>query len=335
MVKKIQLGSGEGFLLLDNDSDKDIKQKVIDYLYNVLNLSNYRYILLNTIEKLKFLQENDYYCSPNFKGINYFLIFMTITNKHYSILIDKKKLSYHKNQLDMKNICVIKIFINTSSNIFSGTIFDGKLVNKDNKYHYLIHDCYQLMNKKIVDMDLKKKILYLNDIINTNEFNCSNFNIKLNKLYNYEDLPELINKIIPSCSLINNGLIFYPKQSGVNILYIDKKIEKIEKIDIESNQVEKIESKTYDLIYNFNSFLSSRTYSYEKEGKTKVLWIKKTEIADVYNLYENKEDLKIGIAHIPNLKISHYCFNNVKDEMVKINCIYNNKFQKWIPLNLC
>jgi len=182
-------------------------------------------------------------------------------------------------------------------------------------------------------MDMEQKMLYINDIINSNLSNnvCENFTFKLNKLYKYNELPELIGKIMPLCEIELNGIIFYPKQSGNSIIHIEKKIEKI---NIESSQIEKIDNKTHDLIYNFTDFLKSRVYSYEKENKHKVLLISKTLIPDVYDLYIKKDEPKIGIAHIPNLKISHYCANNIITPFTKVNCVYNSDFNKWIPLKI-
>lgn len=330
MVRKINLCNSEA-IIINEDS---VKSKVIDYLYSTLNLSNYRYVMLTNIQKLKFLQENEHYVSPNYKGHNYFLIFMTIQNKFFCILIDRKKLSYHKNQIDLQNLNIIKINVNTNKSIFSGSIFEGKIIQKDNKHYFLIQDCFCLMNKKIIDMEINQKMLYLNDIIKENfagDTVCSNFVFKLNKLYKYDDLENLLNDIIPKCGINSNGLIFYPKKSGIVVLYIDKKIEKIE---IESKQKETINIRSFDIIYNFKDFLKSRTYSYEKETKKKILLIKKTDIPDVYNLYENKNNPKIGIAHIPNLKISHYCLKNIGIDFIECNCVFSNKFQKWIPLNI-
>lgn len=329
MGKKINIGDSEGILLLDND----IKTKIIDYLFNTINLSKLRYGILDSIQKLKFLQENEHYITPNYKGLNYFLVFTLIMGKQYVVLINRKKLSYHRNQIDIKTSFIVKIQVNTNSNIFTGTIFDGKIIQKDNKYHFLIHDCFCIMGKKVLDMDMEQKILYLNDIINLNlsSNTCDNFSFKLNKLYKYNDLPDLIQNIIPSCGIDSNGIIFYPKQSGNSVIHIEKKIEKI---NIESNQSDTIEAKSYDLIFNFTEFLKSRVYSYEKENKHKVLLISKTLIPDVYELYNKKEEGKIGIAHIPNLKISHYCVNNIINPYTKVNCVYNSEFDKWIPLNI-
>lgn len=330
MGKKINFGSGDGYIL--NDSDKDIKHKVIDYLYNSLQLSNYRYIILDTIQKLKNLQENVHYVSPNYKGLNYFLIFLTISTKQLCVVIDRKKLSYHKNQIDFKNISIIKIFINTTDNIYSGSIFCGKLIQKENKYYFLIQDCFYLMGKKIIDMELDQKMIYLNDIIKNNFSNkniCDNFYLKLNKLYKYGELTNLIKNIIPNCNILNNGLLFLPPYSGISVLYIEKRIEKIE---IDSTQNEKISNTTFDIITNYTQYLEQRTYSYEKNNKKKILWIMKTNLPDVYYLYENLNENKIGIAHIPNIKISLLCAKIIGLQPIQFNCIYNNAFNKWIPL---
>ena len=68
------------------------------------------------------------------------------------------------------------------------------------------------------------------------------------------------------------------------------------------------------------------------EGKKDKLKLEKTDISDVYQIY-NKDDEKLGIAHIPNLKISLYCKKIFEDKNKEyFNCIYNNHFKKWIPL---
>jgi hypothetical protein len=253
--------------------------------------------------------------------------------KNYAVLINRKKLSYHRNQIYIKNVFIVRVQVSTNNNIFSGTIFDGKIIQKDGKYHFLIHDCYCAMGKKILDMDMEQNMLYLYDVINSNLpiNSCDNFSFKLNKLYKYNDLPELIEKIIPLCGIESSGIIFYPKISGNSIIHIDKKPEKI---NIDSTQTEVVEAKSYDLIYNFTNFLKSRVYSYEKESKHKILLLSKTSIPDVYEIHNKKDEPKLGIAHIPNLKISHYCANNIINPFTKVNCVYNHDFDKWIPLNI-
>jgi hypothetical protein len=331
MTRKIILGNSDGYVL-----DEEIKQKAIDYLYSNLDLSKYRFIMLNIIQKLKFLQENEHYVSPNFKGYNYLLIMFTHNNKKYCVAIDRKKLSYHKNQLDMKTIQIIQIQMNVSEIIFSGTIFDGKLIFSNNKYIFLIQDCFYLMGKKMVEIEISQKILHLDTILKTHfrkdkNIYCPNFEFKLNKLYKYQELEKLIDNL-PKLSIGTNGLIFYPKFSGINIIYIEKKIENV---SINTNNKNIIEQKSYDIIHNFVDVLKLRTYSYESGEKTKNLWLSRTLIPDVYDITENANGEKQGIAMIPNLKISQMCDTLITDDKpYKFNCIFSNKFKKWIPLNI-
>ena len=330
MNKKVILGNTEGFLV-----DYETRQKAIDWLYSKLDLSKYRYIMLNNVSKLKFLQENEHYVSPNFKGYNYLLIMLKINNKNLCLAIDRKKLSYHKNQLDMKTIQIIQININTIESMYNGTIFDGKIIKTNNQYVFLIQDCFYLMGNKYLEFDMNEKMNKL-DMILKNNFKkdktsyCDNFEFKLNKLYIYKELQELINNL-NKLLIETNGLLFYPKKSGINILFLDKKNEKI---DIDSKNCEIIQQKSYDIINDFVNFLKSRKYSYESNGKNKIFWLSRTLVPDVYDLTETDNGEKLGIALIPNLKTSQMCDDIIKDIPIKFNCIFSNKFKKWIPLSL-
>ena len=71
---------------------------------------------------------------------NYLLIMMTISNKKYCVLIDRKKLNYHKDQIDIKTLPILQVFMRTSDNMFKGTIIDGKLIQSENKYYFLIYN---------------------------------------------------------------------------------------------------------------------------------------------------------------------------------------------------
>ena len=329
-TRKIVYGSSDAFL-----SDNDTKQKVIDYLYSKLDLSKHRYIMLNNTQKLKFLQDNEHYVSPNFRGYNYLLIMLTISDKQYCVVIDRKKLSYHKSQLDMKTIQILQINMKTSESIFRGTIFDGKLIQTNNEFIFLIQDCLYLMGNKMLEMEMNQKLTHLDTILK-NHFKkdktsyCSNFEFKLNKLYKYQEL-ELLIENLPKLSISTNGIIFYPKFSGVNVIHIEKKLEKV---DISSNNNEIIEQKSYHIIHDFVNFLKSRTYSYESNGKTKLWWLSRTLIPDVYDISEKENGDKVGIALIPNLKTSQLCDDIIIDKSVKFNCVLCNKFKKWIPLNI-
>jgi hypothetical protein len=337
----IKFGSSDVQLIKD-------KSNVVDFLYSKIDLSKYRYNILNHVDKLKFLQENIHFVSPNYNGFNYLIIFMKLNNENVCIAIDRKKLSYHKNQLDMNNLQILKLDMKTNDTLYNGTIFDGKLINNNNKYIFLIQDCFYMMGNKLLNMNMKDKMTHLNSVINNNFINSvinnnfkdnysKNIIFKINKLYNYDDIESLVNKM-DSLEYKSYGLIFFPQISGITTLYIEKKEttnnntkETNNKKEITINNRDNIEQKTYNIITNFVNFLKNRIYSYEENGKTKNLLLSKTEITDVYDIFDNTE--KLGIALIPNLRISHMCSELITDKPIKFKCVYCDKFKKWIPLN--
>lgn len=70
----------------------------------------------------------------------------------------------------------------------------------------------------------------------------------------------------------------------------------------------------------------------------KILFLKKTETPDIYNLFETQNDTKkIGIASISTFKLSKMLQNLFKNltvaKAVAFNCEYNKQFNKWTPLN--
>jgi len=342
-VRKFSIGNGDASLV-----SFDYKQKIIDHLYKNVDLSKYRYNMLNNIQRLKYLQDNEHFVSPNYKGYNYFLIMLTLDNKNFCVLIDKKKLSYHKNQLDMKTLQVIQIFMKASNDFFTGdgSIMYGKLSQQNNSYVFIIQDCYYLQGKSLLNLVMDKKMEHLDTIIKTH-FNkkgdnsyCNNFELKLNKIYSYAELEDLILNILPKSTVENHGIIFYPKISGITTIFLDQKANDIinnnNKIEFNSNNNnEKLEQKSYHIIHNFVDFLKSRTYSYEiNKNNNKQFWLSKTSIADVYDISNEETSDKLGIALIPNLKISHLCENNINERPVRFNCTYSNKYKKWIPIEI-
>lgn len=320
-----RFGSSDVYMI----NDFSVKSKIIDYLFNSLDLSKYRYNMLDNVDKLSYLKNNNHYVSPNFKGFNYFIIFMMIDGMSYCCAIDKKKLSYHKNKVDKKRTNIFKIKMSTSSSIFKGTILDCKLMNNQKNYYMLIKDAYYIMGNNALTMEMKDKMKYLNSIID-NQFSnnyCKNFTFKINKLYEYSELKKLIENDIPKCKLQTQGIIFYPQYSGVTVIFSEGK--KQEKVSFGTS--ENVQNNTYDVIKDLKEMLLNRTYSYESQGKKQTLTVCKTEITDVYNVYNGSE--KVGIAHIPNMKISLYCQEHIKDKQDCV-CIFNNKFKKWIPLSV-
>jgi hypothetical protein len=309
-------------------NDIGFKNNIIDYIFKTIDLSKYRYNMLESIQQLSYLKTTEHYVSPNYKGFNYILVFTKYNNIPYCAAIDRKQLSYHRNKIDIKLLQIYKIKVIGFSAIFRGTILDCKMI----KNIMLIKDCFQLMGNMILDMDHIEKMIYMDNIINE-QFQkdyCSNFTFKINTIYRYNMLNEIVKNIIPNSKLLIQGLVFYPKKSGISIVFLDKKIIDTNKVSI-IDSGPSIKNESYHMIHDLKNFLVSRNYSYESDGKRKQLIVERTLISDVFNVYDDDE--KIGIAHIPNIKTSLYCYENIKTKHL-CQCIFNKQFNKWMPLKV-
>ena len=96
--KTFKFGMADSLII----NDLGLKSKIIDFLFSSIDLSEYRYNMLNNLQKLQFLKENEHYVTPNFMGYNYLLLFLTVDGNKFCVAIDKKRLSYHKNQVNLK-----------------------------------------------------------------------------------------------------------------------------------------------------------------------------------------------------------------------------------------
>jgi hypothetical protein len=339
--EKFRVGASNGIVL----TDYKVKNEIVDYLFNNVDLSKYRYNMLSNLQKLEFLKSSPHYVAPNYKGINYLMIFKSINNNKYCVLIPKKNLSYHRNQCNVKNLFVIRLKVDVADSMFNGTIFDGKVISTKDETDenniinlFLIKDCYYLMGNNLEGMEMKQKMMHLNTIIKNN-FNgknsCNNFEFKLNNLLEYSSLEQIIDNIKNKKTKIKTvGLEFFPKYSGITIVYLSEKNSDKNMTIVNNdntNNINTVESFTYNLIHNLTTVLDNRVYSYENSKKIRKLYLEKTEISDVYEVMD--EDEKIGIAHIPNYKISKMCRENIKTKSL-VKCCYNDKFKKWIPLEI-
>lgn len=342
MTRQYRLGKGTANVI----SSFEEKKEIINYLFRNVNLSNYRFQMLKDISQLEFLKKNEHFVSPNFNGINYLLIFMKLRNKHRTFLIDRRKLKYNKEHLDLKSFLILEVDFKAESSIYLGTIIDGKLLRlENNKYVFICNDCYQLFGNSLTSQKLDKKYQTLDKIIASEMSSnpCYNFNFKINKLYNYTKLDELINTIIPKTKLPINGIVFYPKISG-NIIIYSEKIKKIENKTIKESKKQVTNFKvnntssdeSYHIVRDLCSYLKSRAPTTKDDFKSfnqKELILRKSDIPDVYFLYEDEDKPQIGIAHIPNLKISQeLCkiFENTKTH--KMLCYFDKHFKKWSPI---
>jgi hypothetical protein len=297
--------------------DKYLYPSILEKIYTSVNFQKIRYQLLNNKSYLDEIKSKKYYITPHFQGYNFLLAFFTINNIKYNLLI-MKNLKYWKDQNNIEDIKIYKFdTIKSDINLYNGfgTIFDGKMIfSSNNQSSFIIHDMFILNGKNTGQSLLSEKLDKINNILSNIKINEShNFDCKVCKLYLNSELPDLLFNKIKTTELKINGLMFLPEYTSKYFIY--------------TNDTEFEELKTNT---NINITIKKTNNSSQVE-----FYMKKTNIPDVYELYDTDENslVKEGIAHIPNIKTSHYFRTIFRDKnMIKINCIKSDKFNKWIPI---
>ena len=293
--------------------DSNLYPQVLDKIYSNVNFQKIRYQILNNKSYLEEIKSSKHYITPHFQGYNYLLVFMVINSVKYNLLI-MKNLKFWKEQNNMQDIKIYKFDTNNSYIDYSTiSIFDGKMINNSNKSSFIINDIY---NKTMENLTLPEKLEQVNNILNKIKINDNhNFDCKVCRLYNFSELPDLVFNKLKTTELKINGLMFLPEYTGKYYIY--------------TNDTE------FDELKNNSNNNVTITIKKTNTNSEIEFYMKKTNVPDVYELYDNDETnlVKEGIAHIPNMKTSHY-FRNIfqNKNMIKINCIKSDKFNKWIPI---
>ena len=107
------------------DGANQLKQQLVNYIYNAIDISRFKYELLQYETELHQLLEKKYFLSVNFSGSNCLLIFPKIKNMNHSCLIDRKTLSYNQQKVNINNVTTYPVNLKLDREIYEGTIFDG------------------------------------------------------------------------------------------------------------------------------------------------------------------------------------------------------------------
>jgi len=302
----------------------DIKNQVINYIYESINLVDFKYKILEYEMDLPILKERKYYVSPNYNGLHGLLVFMKYLDKYVSIIVDRRTLKFYKNQINLADIKMIPVVAKVNSMIYNGSIFEGVLLysGNNNVKNYVINDVYKLCGKSILDDTIINKMIHISALIEAESID-GGINFIINKLHNFNEIQKLMNQTIPNskyCSSIK-GLAFHPEISGTKLVYLYSNCSETEETEkpIKTNNIAVVKSDI-----------------------TAIFKMKKTETIDVYHLYLGEKVLKgdvkifkyvkMGIACIPTSECSSFCKSLFgKSDACLIQCKYDIDKKKWIP----
>lgn len=345
------------------------KKMLVDYIYSNIDLSKYRYKLLEKMDDLNIfkLSSNNFYISANFSGYNYMMIFCKIKDKNYSYMIDRKNLSFYQNQLNYNNITIYPINLNLDQSIYNGTIIDGTLIKNEKKNDkvFVITDLYLFKGENTENDKLNHKLLNITSYLehNLHNNNSNNMTLTVNKLLELNDIDTLINDDIKNTKDFHvRGICFFPEISGTKLIYVftdtDKSLEKQKITNINNYNVVKIDEsqdikeikKSMNMYPEIDKKKTIIKYipKNTKKDIMMVMELRKTPVIDVYKIFVVEEynkdgkpvlrTKKMGIAYIPTKETSNLCkdiINKTSSGKALFNCKFDMIKLKWVPVSEC
>lgn len=304
--------------------ESNLYSQVLDKIYSCVDFQKIRYQLINSRVYLDEIKSSPHYITPHFQGYNFLFGFIKLNGIKYNVLVFKN-LKYRKEQNNNQDLKIYKFDCLANSgcgieNLYSGTgtFFDGKLIASGNRSTFLIHDMYMLGGNQVSNLTLPEKLDKISSVIDRFVIHSSHyFDCKVCRLYTFDQLPDLVFNKLKLTDLKINGLMFLPELTSKYYIYTNE--SEFDELKAKGGQIVTVTKK------------SSSASEVE-------FYMKKTSTPDVYELYEPEGEnstqlIKEGIAHIPNMITSHFFRNVFRDKnMVKVNCLRSEKFNKWIPL---
>jgi hypothetical protein len=338
--------------IVHNIKTNDIKDLILGQLYSLYSIKiiqkHYHKLDENNV---KYLKSNPYLCSLRSNGNPYYMFFTKHNDIPIIYFIDKK---IHPGYQKPRILLVRGLF---DASLYENSLIDGEMIKcQDGKWTFLMNDLIGYEGKHLLKTMLPDRLKILYDILETKYTPDKIIDVcqyKIKTYYNIfqesiKELIELSTKLNYTCRGIymwSYDLRYKPKLYNFNEENIVSVVRKVK--DETEFQTKKITSLTEssDILstksYHITSDNSQITLINFNKDDAKDLWITHTDYADVYNLYDNENILiskKIGTALIPDLntsKMIRIAFKNRNAAcQMKVKCLYNEKFNKWYPIEI-
>lgn len=295
-------------------------------------------------QQFKYVQTIPHKVCVRSNGNPYFLYFTKYEDVNQMMYIDKKvQPGYQK-----PRIILTKGQFDDA--VFSNTLLEGEMVkDKLGKWIFLINDVIMYKGHYLKDMLLPQRIDLAHELLEKHYFpdhlmDVCQYHVKRYASCTQEDIAELLT-FTEKLPYTNRGMYFVPltmKYKPKLINFNDDLVKSVfRKVKDSPMFIEKpkesMEEKVKDIIPPSPTEEKQQipTDLSLKENE-KILWLRKTEQPDIYDLYETDNSLqKIGVAYVPSLSLSKVLRNIFKNlnvaTSVCFRCSYDDVFRKWIP----
>jgi hypothetical protein len=289
-------------------TDIKLKHYINNMIYTNINVYNYRYKVIDSIDILDNINKNkeNFYLSPHFQGYNFYLIFTKFNDLNFCVLVDKKNIKYKKEQVNLREVNMYQLNVKCNQSIYKNTIIDGRIIRKNEDNIFLVQDCFLLENNKLLTERMNTKLENLDKYLLEKLYD-NNLKISVLKIYSVDKINEIGEKMKVTEYVIN-GFIFLPSRSGMSYIYVN------------NHEVELLKNE-----------LPVSTKIYQDD----IFLIKKTLMREVFDVIDMKTEKRLGICYIQDIKQSHYMRQLFKDKIFhKMKCKYNESFKKYEPIEL-
>jgi hypothetical protein len=336
-----------------------------DWILNVLEKKYQLRILQKHWFKLddiqfKYIQTIPHWVCLRSNGNPYFLYFTKYEDVPQMMYIDKKvQPGYQKPR-------IILTKGQFTEDIFENTLIEGEMVkDKQGQWIFLINDVIIYKGKYLNNQPLSQRIGYAYEMLDKHYtpddlmdvcqyqvkkyFECDQFNIS--KMLEFaKDIPYTNRGVY----FMPQPMKYKPKLMNFNDELIKNVIRKVKDMPdfqermVPTNTINKTENSAtaththvpivaatteMNTNVNINKPIVPTTYT----ENDKMVWLRKTEQPDVYDLYENENSLqKMGIASVSSLMLSKMLRNIFKNlnvaTSIPFKCNYDLNTNKWTPV---
>lgn len=311
-----------------NELEKKYQIRILQKHWFKLDDQQFKYVL--TIPHWACLRSN---------GNPYFVYFTRYEDVSQIMFIDKKvQPGYQK-----PRIILSKGQFN--DDIFNNTLIEGEMVkDKQQQWVFLINDVLMYKGRYLIHEPLPKRLSYAYDMIQNHYKSDEWMDVCTYQVKKYFECSQsaleemmLLSKDLP---YTNRGIYFVPHNLKYKPKLVNFNDELIKNVFRKIKDNPEFQEKHQ--IVETNKPISSINIHRPKENVSyttneKMLWLRKTEQPDIYDLYEQENSLqKMGIASVPSLMLSKMLraiFKNLNvATSVPFKCRYEEQFQKWIPV---
>lgn len=238
----------------------------------------------------------------------------------------------------------------------AGTIFDGEMVKtKDNRWIFLINDLIAYQGRLMVSEHLPARLNMLKDILEKQYTANASLDVCRYEIKRYANATQQGTNALIEWSqelpYTNRGIYYWPfsRKYKPKLYNFDESLIKAVSVKVKETTEFRVNTKPPTETADPPSIPSPNTprkaqHSCDeiKENGDKVLWLRRTDYPDVYDVYPTDNGMlhgnRLGIAFVKTLEDSRWLRNIFKTATVTVYipfvCTMEQELDKWKPIAL-